>query len=34
MLLRKMIPDALPLLVAEPNHPTLIADRDCSAILR
>src|SRR5512143_2413169 len=34
VLLRKMTPDALPLLVAEPNHPTFIADRDRSAILR
>ena len=25
--LRKMIPNALPMLVAEPNHPTFIADR-------
>src|SRR3974390_3081321 len=34
MLLRKMLPDPVPLLVAEPNHSTFIADRDCSAILR
>jgi len=34
VLLRKMIPDALPLLVAESNHPTFIADRARSAILR
>src|SRR5262249_3268640 len=27
MLFRKMIPDALPLLVCQPNHPTFIADR-------
>jgi hypothetical protein len=27
VLLRKMIPDALPLLVAEPNPPTFMADR-------
>src|SRR6266403_494583 len=33
-LLRKMIPDALPLLVPEPNHSTLLSDRQQSAILR
>ena len=33
-LLRKMIPDALPLLVPEPNHSTFISDRQQSAILR
>jgi hypothetical protein len=30
----KMIPDALPLLVPEPNHSTLLSDRQQSAILR
>ena len=30
--LRKMIPNALPMLVAEPNHPTFIADRARSMI--
>src|SRR6516164_5646611 len=34
MLFRKMIPDALPLLVCQPNHPTFIADRLRLAILR
>jgi hypothetical protein len=34
VLLRKMVPDAPPLLVAEANHPTFIADRARSAILR
>jgi hypothetical protein len=34
VLLRKMIPDALPLLVREPNHSTFISDRQPSAILR
>jgi hypothetical protein len=34
VLLRKMLPDALPVLVAEPNHPTFIADRARSVILR
>jgi hypothetical protein len=34
ILLRKMIPDAFPLLVREPNHPTFISDRQQSAILR
>jgi hypothetical protein len=34
VLFRKMFPDAFPLLVAEPNHSTFIADRDRSAILR
>jgi hypothetical protein len=34
MLFRKMFPDAFPLLVAEPNHSTFIADRERSAILR
>ena len=34
MLLRKMIPDALPMLLRQPNHPTFIADRIQSAILR
>jgi hypothetical protein len=29
-----MVPDSLPLLVAEPNHPTFIADLARSAILR
>jgi hypothetical protein len=29
-----MIPNALPMLVAEPNHPTFIADRARSTILR
>jgi hypothetical protein len=29
-----MIPDAFPLLVREPNHPTFISDRQQSAILR
>jgi hypothetical protein len=29
-----MIPDALPLLVAQSNHPTFIADLAPSAILR
>jgi hypothetical protein len=33
-LLRKMIPDALPLLVPEPNHSTLLSDWQQSAILR
>jgi hypothetical protein len=27
VLFRKMIPDAFPLLVREPNHPTFIANR-------
>src|SRR6266404_7920404 len=31
---RKMIPDAFPLLVREPNHSTFISDRQQSAILR
>ena len=31
--LREMIPDALPLLVAQPNHPTFIVDL-ALAILR
>src|SRR5262249_38598453 len=34
MLFRKMIPDALPLLVCQPNHPAFIADRLRLAILR
>jgi hypothetical protein len=34
VLFRKMIPDALPLLVCQSNHPTLIADRLRLAILR
>jgi hypothetical protein len=34
VLLRKMVPDTRPMLVAEPNHPTFIADRARSAILR
>src|SRR6266480_1343884 len=34
MLLRKMIADAFPLLVRQPNHSTFIADRSQSAILR
>jgi hypothetical protein len=29
-----MIPDALPLLVPEPNHSTFLSDRQQSAILR
>src|SRR5262249_347632 len=33
VLFRKMIPDALPLLVCQPNHPTFIADRLRLAIL-
>ena len=31
---RKMLPDAFPLLVREPNHPTFIADRLRETILR
>ena len=34
VLFRKMIPDALPLPVCQPNHPTFIADRLRLAILR
>src|SRR5215472_7621914 len=34
VLFRKMSPDALPLLVCQPNHPTFIADRLRLAILR
>src|SRR5262249_27766261 len=34
ILLRKIIPDAFPLLVREPNHSTFISDRQQSAILR
>src|SRR5262249_19153629 len=34
ILLRKMIPDAFPLLAREPNHSTFILDRQQSAILR
>jgi hypothetical protein len=34
VLLRKMIPDPLPLLVRESNHPIFIADRLRPAILR
>ena len=34
MLLRNMIPDAFLVVVAEPNHPTFIADPVRSAILR
>jgi hypothetical protein len=34
ILLGKMIPDAFPLLVREPNHSTFISDRQQSAILR
>src|SRR5215471_4139995 len=34
VLFRKMIPDALPLLICQPNHPTFIADRLRLAILR
>ena len=34
ILLRKMIPDAFPLLVREPNHSTFISDRQQSTILR
>jgi hypothetical protein len=33
-LLRKMIADAFPLLVREPNHSTFISDRQQAAILR
>ena len=33
-LLREMLQDALPVLVAEPNHPTFKADRVRSIILR
>src|SRR5258708_2307698 len=34
ILLRKMIPDAFPLLVREPNHSTFISDQQQWAILR
>src|SRR5262249_21645933 len=34
ILLRKMIPDAFPLLVREQNHSSFISDRQQSAILR
>jgi hypothetical protein len=34
VLFGKMIPDALPLLVCQPNHPTFLADRIRLAILR
>ena len=34
MLLRKMLPNALPLFVPEPNHSAFIADRQQSVILR
>jgi hypothetical protein len=34
VLLRKMIPDAFPLLVGEPNHSAFISDQQRSAILR
>src|ERR1700745_2362803 len=34
MLFREMMPDAFPLLVREPNHSPLIADRQQPAILR
>ena len=34
MLLRKMLPNALPLFVREPNHSAFIADRQQSLILR
>ena len=34
MLLRKMLPNALPLFVRQPNHSSFIADRQQSAILR
>jgi hypothetical protein len=34
VLFRKTIPDAIPLLVRQPNHPFVIADRHLSAILR
>ncbi len=34
ILLGKMIPDAFPLRVREPNHSTFISDRQQSAILR
>ena len=34
VLLRKMLPDAIPLLVTQPNHPTFIADRHPFVILR
>jgi hypothetical protein len=34
VLFRKMIPDAFPVPVREPNHLTFIADRQPSAILR
>src|SRR5262249_48024409 len=34
MLFRKMIPDALPPLVCQPNHPTFLGDRLRLAILR
>jgi hypothetical protein len=33
VLLRKMLPDAFPLLVSEPNHSTFIADRLRETIL-
>jgi hypothetical protein len=32
--LRKVIPDAFPLIVREPNHSSFIADRQPTAILR
>jgi hypothetical protein len=34
VLLRKMMPDAPPLLVGQPNHSSLIADRQRLTILR
>src|SRR6476661_5953216 len=34
MLLRKMLPNALPLFVRQPNHSSFIADRQQSGILR
>jgi hypothetical protein len=34
VLFRKMNPDPLPMFIAKPNHPKLIADRDPSVILR
>ena len=34
VLLRKMLPDPIPLLVSQPNHPTFIADRHPFVILR
>jgi hypothetical protein len=34
MLLRKMLPNALPLFVRQPNHSSFIADRQQPGILR